>query len=97
MLMTRQQIFKLIIDYFKDKPVKKIMVFGSYATGKYNSDSDIDLIITLKKPVGLLKLSGYRLDLEKKLGISIDLGTEKGISPFVLPFIKKELKVIYEQ
>ncbi|HKR04728.1 MAG TPA: nucleotidyltransferase domain-containing protein [Bacteroidia bacterium] len=95
--MTRQKIFDLIIAYFKDKPVKKISVFGSYATGKYNSGSDIDLIISLEKPVGLIKLSGYRLDLEKKLGIPIDLGTEKGISPFILPYITKEIKVIYEQ
>jgi predicted nucleotidyltransferase len=95
--MTRQKIFNLIIDYFKDKPVNKISIFGSYATGRNNSGSDIDLIISLKKPVGLIKLSGYRLDLEKKLGIPIDLGTEKGISPLILPFIRKEIKVIYDQ
>jgi uncharacterized protein len=95
--MTRKKIFNLIIDYFKDKPVKKIIVFGSYASQRHHADSDIDLIISLEKPVGLLKLSGYRLDLERRLGIKIDLGTERGISPFLLPSIKKEGKIIYEQ
>ncbi|MEO8088535.1 MAG: nucleotidyltransferase domain-containing protein [Bacteroidota bacterium] len=95
--MTQQQIFNKISDYFKDKPVKKVSVFGSYATGNFNSSSDIDLVLSLVQPVGLLNLSGYRIDLEEQLGIHVDLGTENGISQFVLPYIQKEMKIIYER
>ena len=95
--MTEQQIFKTICDYFIDKPVRKISIFGSYATGNFNSSSDIDIVLSMINPVGLLKLSGYRIDLEERLGISVDLGTENGISQFALPYIKKEMKVIYER
>lgn len=95
--MTQQQIFNRISDYFIDKPVNRVSVFGSYATGKFNSASDIDLVLSLNQPVGLLKLSGYRIDLEEQLGIHVDLGTENGISEFVFPYIQKEMKVIYER
>ena len=94
--MTSQQAFKIISEYFKDKPVRKVSVFGSYATGKNTPDSDIDLILSLDKPLGLIKLSGYRLDLEEKLGIPVDLGTENGVSSFILPYIKNDIKIIYE-
>lgn len=95
--MNAQEAYKIITDYFRDKPVSKIAVFGSYSTGKQNDESDIDLILTLSEPVGLIKLSGYKIELEKKLNITVDLGTDKGISQFVLPYIQKDIKIIYER
>ena len=95
--MTHQKLFETIGEYFEDKPVNKVFVFGSYARGKVTPNSDIDLILSMSHPVGLLKLSGYKLELEEKLGIHVDLGTEGGISEFALPYINKEMKIIYER
>lgn len=96
-MMNRKDIYKKIIDYFMDKPVERISVFGSFSRKENNRKSDIDILLALRKPVGLIALSGYKIDLEKILGIPVDLGTEKGISDFVLPYIQKEMKVIYEK
>jgi hypothetical protein len=95
--MNNQEAFKIITDYFKDKPVSRVAVFGSYSTGQQRADSDIDLILTLSEPVGLIKLSSYKIELEKKLNIPVDLGTDTGISPFVLPYIQKDIKILYER
>ena len=42
-----EQIKKTVIDFTSDKKIKlnKLVLFGSYASGKFNIDSDIDLII----------------------------------------------------
>jgi predicted nucleotidyltransferase len=41
------KIKKILINFFREKglSIERIVVFGSYAKGKENKDSDIDLII----------------------------------------------------
>ena len=95
--MKTQQLYKKIGQYFENKPVRRVQVFGSYARGEQGSDSDIDLVLTFEQPIGLLTFSAYRLDLEKILGIPVDLTTENGISALALPFIKPDLTTIYEK
>lgn len=96
-MVDKKKAYQIIKDYFRDKPVKKIQVFGSFARNEQNIDSDIDIIIELEKPVGLFKLSEYSLDLEDMLGLNIDLGTNKSLSPFVRPYVERELETVYEK
>lgn len=96
-MITKEEAYKIITDYFKDKPVKKIQVFGSYARGEQKEGSDIDILLDMEHPVGLFKLSGYLIDLEEKLGLSVDLGTNKSLSEHVRPFVEKELETVYEK
>lgn len=62
--------------------VVKIMLYGSYARGDYQSDSDIDIVAIVQ---------GERTDLQKRLceiwDLSSDLELEYGtiISPSVIP------------
>ena len=37
----------LIRDYFKDKPVLKAYLFGSFARGDANAESDYDILVEL--------------------------------------------------
>ncbi|MEX0719527.1 MAG: nucleotidyltransferase domain-containing protein [Balneolaceae bacterium] len=94
--MERKEIYRTIQNYFRDKPVKKVFVFGSYATGEQKSDSDIDLLIDFKKPVGLLQLARFKSDLEDQLNLKVDLGTLKGVSKHAKPYVNKSLTTIYE-
>ena len=63
--------------------VMDIYLYGSYARGDYEQDSDIDFVAIVK---------GNRLDLQKKLkvmwDIAADLGLENDIviSPTVIPY-----------
>ncbi len=52
--------------------VVSIGLFGSYAKGKENPDSDIDILVELKEP-RFDWLAGLKIYLEQKLGRKIEL------------------------
>ena len=58
--------------------VSKIGLFGSYAHGIPRQDSDIDLLVEFKRPVGLqfVELADY---LESVLGKRVDILTPAGL------------------
>ena len=95
--MTKKEIYTKIKNYFLDKPIKKISVFGSFARNEQTNSSDIDILLTPDRPLGLMALSGYRIELEKLLGLRVDLGTDKGVSSFIIPYIKNDIEVLYEK
>ena len=53
--------------------LKKIYLFGSYAKGSADDNSDVDLLIEKGRPMSLLKLSSFRQDAEEVLKLSVDL------------------------
>ena len=69
----KAMIRPLAIEY----GLKRIYLFGSFAKGTANEDSDIDLLIEKGKPMSLLKLSGFRQDVEEKMKRSVDVVTTK--------------------
>lgn len=92
--------FQIIHDFLRSKPIEKAWLFGSYVRGEADEDSDVDLIIQVKKQI-LLKLGldffGWLIELEEKLGKEVDLVIEGDISTYVLPYVEKEKKLIYEK
>lgn len=46
-MLTTEQIRQTVAAYFKDKPVKRVYLFGSYARGEANEESDVDLLVDL--------------------------------------------------
>lgn len=42
-MLTAEQIKQTVSEYFRDKPVKKGYLFGSYAREEANEESDVDL------------------------------------------------------
>jgi predicted nucleotidyltransferase len=94
-VISKKEAYRLIKDYFKDKPVKKIQVFGSFARDEQDEDSDIDILLEMEHPVGLMAFSGYHLDLEELIGIKVDIGTK--LSKYARPYIEKELETVYEK
>ena len=95
--MNKVQLYKIISTYFTDKPVEKVMVFGSYSRNEQHEHSDVDIVIKPSKPLGLLVLAKFKQDLTELLKLKVDLSTENGISAFVYPFIKNDLETVYEQ
>ncbi len=58
----------------KEYPIKRVDLFGSYADGTYNQESDIDLLVEFKTPsVSLLTLSGLKYRLEEIIGLDVDI------------------------
>ena len=66
MILTTEHIKKVVQEYFKDKPVKKVYLFGSYARGDANENSDIDLVFSLvdNTRITYFGLAGYLIEDE---------------------------------
>jgi predicted nucleotidyltransferase len=93
--MNQSDTYQKIKQYFSDKPVKKVSVFGSFSRNDDDSTSDIDLIIQPSHPLGLIVLGKYVSDLEQLTQRRIDLATENSITPDFFHIIQKDLRVIY--
>lgn len=70
-----------IKQFCKDWKVKELSVFGSLITDKFNKESDIDILISLKDNThyGLFELSDMKIELEKIFGREVDLVTRKSV------------------
>lgn len=55
--------------------VERLAIFGSVARDEARPDSDVDILVEFNKPIGLFGLIELRLQLEKILGTSVDVGT----------------------
>jgi uncharacterized protein len=93
------QITQKIIDYFKDKPVKKVYLFGSYARGEETPESDVDILVDLdpEARVGGFQFGGMLEDLKDILFKDVDLLTRNSISKYILPYVENDKILIYEK
>jgi predicted nucleotidyltransferase len=98
-MLTTEQIKQTVTEYFKDKPVKKVYLFGSYARGDAKEDSDVDLSVVLSDDAKItyITLAGYLVDLEKSLKRKIDLVEEKMIYKQLKPFIERSKILILDK
>ena len=83
----------VLAEYFADKPVRRVQVFGSYARGEASKASDLDILIELIQPTGWQWVC-YAEDLGNLLGIKVELST--AVSNYMMRYIQKDLQTIYE-
>ena len=74
--MNREEIIDFLsahkIEFKQDFGLVKIGLFGSYARGENFEDSDIDIVVELKKP-DLFYLIGIKQTVEDALGAKVDV------------------------
>lgn len=81
-MLTVQQIKDTVTDYFKDKPVKSVYLFGSYARGEAREDSNVDLLIEYddsKKRLSLFDVLRFKVGLEAKFKCDVELVEEEQV------------------
>jgi predicted nucleotidyltransferase len=61
-----EELKPLIIERLKPLKPDKIILFGSYAYGTPNEESDIDLFL-LKDDLDIKNMRSYKLELQKRL------------------------------
>lgn len=75
---TRERIISILkkeLPYLKDKyGVEKIILYGSFAKGTQKKKSDIDILVKLRKTLGL-EFVELADTLEEKLGRKVDIAT----------------------
>ena len=99
-MLTREEIIEKLREELpflkKEFRIKKIGIFGSFATGIQNKSSDIDIFIEFEKPIGLafMDLANYLEDLFNK---KVDILTPDGIRSIRVNKIAQSIKesVIY--
>jgi uncharacterized protein len=79
-------------DYLHSKyGVSELAVFGSYARNEQRLESDVDILVTLERPLGL-EFVDLALELENMLHQRVDLVSRGGIKSRYFAEIKKELQ-----
>ena len=68
-----QKIKECIIELSTEYPFKRVVLFGSRASGNHRQDSDVDLIVEFSEPVSLMVLSSLKIRLEEMLGLDVDV------------------------
>lgn len=85
-----------IVEICERNDIEFCALFGSFARGEANEDSDIDLLVRFSKPIGWA-FYGIAEDLEKALGRKVDLATENMIGKRLRESVFRDLQVIYEK
>lgn len=91
--VLQSRLLSFLLPY---RPLR-VGVFGSYARGEQNRESDLDILIQFRDRISLLTLVQIEQGLSDELGIPIDLVTENSIrNPRLKNSIYKDLITIYE-
>jgi predicted nucleotidyltransferase len=74
----------------KKYPISELALFGSYARGDNHEKSDIDILVDFNGRIGIGFIS-LAHELEDIFQTKVDLVSRKGIKPYYLPFVEKNL------
>ena len=88
--MTIDEIREKIVVILKKHGVKRAGLFGSYVRGEEKIDSDIDILVEVKKDLSLLDFVGIKLEIEDKLHHKVDLVEYSTIKPLIKKRIMDE-------
>lgn len=97
-LHTKEDILKLLEEnreQIKDFGVSKLGLFGSYAKGEQNEDSDMDFYVEFEEGKktfnNLINLAFY---LEDNLGQKVDVLTDKSVSERLRNVMEKNIQYV---
>ena len=70
-----------------------LAVFGSYGRGQENQNSDVDILVDFKKPIGV-EFIDLAEELENILKLKVDLVSKNGLKPQYFEVIEKDLNYV---
>jgi hypothetical protein len=82
----RAEILKLA----EQRGTRNLRVFGSVARGEAKDTSDLDLLVEWEPGRSLLDHVALKQDLEDLLGVSVDIGSGRGLHWFVRDNVLQE-------
>jgi len=91
----KKEIRDRIVTILKKYDAERIAIFGSYARGEAGKKSDIDILVRFARPKSLIQLVQIEDEIAKSVKVPVDLVTEKSVSPYISPSIRRDEVVIY--
>lgn len=93
-----QTIIETLLEKFPAE-INKIILFGSYATGKHQPDSDIDIAVVLNMLPEPKKRRAYKqaVDIEREIDLVFCSKEQLSSNIYVYRHINEEGVVLYEQ
>jgi predicted nucleotidyltransferase len=92
--MRRDEALRLLAEHRAELDgmgVKSLALFGSVARDEAGPESDIDVLVDIRRPMGLFGFSAIHLRLEEIFGCRVDLVTEAGMRPRYYERIVRDL------
>ncbi len=88
--MEPKIVAEKVVPALKRHGVVHASLFGSFARGDQNEDSDVDLLVAFELGRSLLDLVALKLDLEQALGRAVDVVTRNALDPGVRDRVLQE-------
>jgi len=82
----REQILSLAAKY----GASDVRVFGSFARGTADENSDVDFLVTLVPGRSLFDLGGLLYELQQVIGRRVDVVTDAGLRPRIRDRVLRE-------
>ena len=95
--MTVEEIRQKTRPILEQHGVAYAGVFGSVARGEDGPQSDVDILVRLGRPMGMVEYMGLIQDLEEILQKKVDLVTDQSLNKRVRPYVTPDLTTIYEK
>jgi hypothetical protein len=96
-MITRNHIISKLKELkptlYAEYAVTEIGLFGSFADGTFNDESDIDILVELERPIGW-KFFSLELSLEKIFERKIDLVTKNALKDQIKDRILKQINYV---
>ena len=96
MMYSLNEIRNKAIPIAEKYGIQRLGLFGSYARGEQNEQSDLDFLIRKGKMCGLVQYMGFVLDLEDAFGCHVDVVTDGIDDQRFLNTIRKDEVLLYE-
>ena len=94
----KNELLNIVSDYFKNKPIQRAWIFGSYSRGEETPESDVDILISFMPGTKMgLQYFGMIIDLENMLKRPVDLVVEGDLLPFAEIHANKDKILFYER
>lgn len=71
-IYTIEEIRSMLAKILKEKPVYKVILFGSYAKKKATQNSDLDLVIDTKSTLRGFRLIGLICEIQEAFQKNVD-------------------------
>jgi len=79
--------------------IRKLSLFGSVLTPRFNDESDVDMLVEFEPGLGpgLIGIAGMEIELSEMLGRKVDLRTPRDLSRFFRDKVVASAVPQYEQ